>query len=73
MNTSQVRIVLALLVVGASLVMGLLVISGFVTHDPALAGTVGIVIGNAFAEVKIVLARFFPSGDSESTSKPENR
>lgn len=73
LSTNQVRVILALMVIGSSMVMGFMVVAGLATKDAAMSTTIGIVIGNAFAEVKIILARYFPSGDSEQSKQPENK
>lgn len=71
MTVSNTRLLLAIMVVGSALVMGFCVVLGWAPTNPASAGAAGIVIGNAFAECKIILARYFPSGDSETSRQPE--
>ena len=51
-------------VVMASVVLGVAVVSGFVTKDPALAGIVGTVVGCVFSEARQVLNYFFGSNSS---------
>ena len=53
--------VLAWIVVGASVVLGGLVVFGFVSKDPVQAALVGAVIGYVFSEAKQVLAYYFGS------------
>ena len=50
---------LAWLVVGASMALGAAVVTGNTTKDPALAGTVGLVMGYVFSEAKAVLSYYF--------------
>jgi hypothetical protein len=52
---------LAWLVVSASMALGAAVVTGNTTKDPALAGTVGLVMGYIFSEAKAVLAYYFGS------------
>jgi hypothetical protein len=52
---------LAWLVVGGSVALGVTVVSGYVTKDPAMATLVGTVIGYVFGEAKQVLAYYFGS------------
>lgn len=56
--------VLGWTVVIASVALGVAVVSGYVTKDPALAGIVGTVIGSVFSEAKQVLNYFFGSNSS---------
>jgi hypothetical protein len=41
--------------------LGAAVVTGNTTKDPALAGTVGLVMGYIFSEAKAVLAYYFGS------------
>ena len=59
--------VLAWIVVGASVVLGGLVVFGFVSKDPVQAALVGAVIGYVFSEAKQVLAYYF--GSNVSTAR----
>ena len=56
--------VLGWTIVVASVALGVAVVSGYVTKDPALAGIVGTVIGSVFSEAKQVLNYFFGSNSS---------
>lgn len=73
MTTNQLRISLALMVVCTSLAVCILVVCDVMPKDPSAAGTMGMVIGSLLAETKIILTRYFPSGDSEPAKPPENR
>lgn len=53
--------VLAWVVVGSSLLLALLVVSGVMPKDPALSATAGVVLGYVFGEAKSVLAYYFGS------------
>ena len=51
-------------IVLASVGLGAAIVTGYVTKDPALAGTVGTVIGYMFGEAKQVLNYFFGSNSA---------
>ena len=61
--------ILAYLIVISSIALGVSVVTGFVTKDPILAGTVGTVLGYVFSESKQVLSYYFgsSSGSAEKT------
>lgn len=52
---------LAWLIIGASMGIGIAVVTGNVTKDPALATLVGTIIGSFISEAKQVLAYYFGS------------
>lgn len=53
--------VLAWVVVGASLLVALLVMTGAFPTDPTISATAGVVMGYVFGEAKTVLAYYFGS------------
>lgn len=61
----SLKAALALVTVIGSAVVGLLVLLGLATKDPQLSGAVGIIIGNAFAEAKLIISHYFPSTSGE--------
>jgi hypothetical protein len=48
-------------------VLGFASVAGYKTKDPAMAGTVGIVIGYVFGEAKQVLSYYFGSSAGSAT------
>jgi hypothetical protein len=57
---------MAWLIVGGSIALGVGVVTGVTTKDPAMAGTVGIVIGYVFGEAKQVLSYYFGSSSGSA-------